>query len=316
MFWTSPHFFSSLSPLLGHGTLAASTIGDAGGPIWLLPPIEVGPNILFHIGPIPITNTLFSAWLSIAIVLFLFIGGTRKMAIVPKGFQNFVEWMSQLFIDFCEEVAGKEWGRRFFPFTATIFFYVLFANWLEIFPGVDSLGTPTGKVHPVLGIFLVGADSNHFNAWIRPASSDLNFTLAIALISVIVTQIYGFRTLGFGAHVGKYIVNPFTNPIGFVVGILEIVAEFARIISFSFRLFGNVFAGDVLLIVLGTLVPFVGPTLFYPLELFVGFIQAFVFAALTLVFLSLAVTHHGDEAAHEAQGSLSTAKQDSIEGHH
>lgn len=273
-------------------------IADAGGPLWLLPKIEINPSPLFYIGSFPVTNTLISAWMSIIIVSVLFVGGTRKMAIVPKGLQNFVEWMAQTVLDFCEEVIGKEWARRLFPFIATIFFYVLFSNWVSIIPGLESLGTPAPGTHPVLGIFLVGNDSNKFTPWVRPASTDLNFTLALAVISVIITQIYGFRTLGFFPHVGKYL--NFKDPIGFIVGFLEIIAEFARIISFSFRLFGNVFAGDVLLIVMSTLLPFIGPTIFYPLELFVGFIQAFVFAALTLVFISLAVSGHeeGHAEAH------------------
>ena len=285
MFWDVPHLIPSL--------LAPRILADAGGPLWLLPQIEVGPNTLFNIGPFPVTNTLIASWISMIIVIALFIGATRKMTIIPKGLQNFVEWAATLLSDFCEEVAGPRWGRAFFPFIATIFFFILFANWASIIPGIESIGTPLPGTHPVLGIFLVGNDSNKLTPWFRPASTDLNFTLALAIISVVVTQVYGFRTLGFGQHVGKYIT--FRDPISFIVGILEIVAEFARIISFSFRLFGNVFAGDVLLLVLGTLVPFVGPTVFYPLELFVGFIQAFVFAALTLVFLSLAVTGHDEE---------------------
>jgi len=296
--WTS-----LLPPPTGPGVLA-----DAGGPLWLLPNINVGPDLfIIRIGSLSIvlSNTLFMAWVSIAIVLFLFIGATRKMAIIPRGLQNFVELATETFLNFCKGIAGEEKGRRFFPFVATIFFYVLFANWASILPGVESIGTPdpaVGQVlHPFLGIFLVGADSNKIIPWIRPASTDLNFTLALALISVVMTQIYSFRALGVGGQLGKYIVNPLRNPLGFFIGALEIVSEFARVISFSFRLFGNVFAGDVLLLVLGTLLPFVGATIFYPLELFVGFIQAFVFAVLTLVFLSLGTTKHGAEeaAAHE-----------------
>jgi F-type H+-transporting ATPase subunit a len=287
VFWDAPHLISSL--------FTPHPLADAGGPLWLLPKIEVGPNELFRIGPFPVTNTLIASWISMIIVIALFVGATRKMTIIPKGLQNFVEWAAGLLQDFCNDVAGEKWGRTFFPFIATIFFFVLFANWASIIPGIESLGTPEPGTHPVLGIFLVGNDSNKLVPWFRPASTDLNFTLALAIISVVVTQVYGFRTLGFGQHMGKYLT--FRDPISFIVGILEIVAEFARIISFSFRLFGNVFAGDVLLLVLGTLVPFIGPTVFYPLELFVGFIQAFVFAALTLVFLSLAVTGHDEEHA-------------------
>lgn len=289
MFWNAPHL---LTPHLGG---VGPVLADPGGPLWLLPHIDVTPEVLFTIPGInfPVTNTLIAAYVAMIMVSTLFIAATRKMNVVPKGLQNFVEWAAGLLLDFCEEVAGKEWGRRLFPFIGTIFFLVLFSNWVEVIPGVDSIGTPQPGVHPVLGIFLLGNDSNKITPWIRPAASDLNFTLTLALISVVVTQIYGFRTLGFRMHVGRYLT--LKGPVDFFVGVLEIISEFARIISFSFRLFGNVFAGDVLLVVLGTLLPFVGPTVFYPLELFVGFIQAFVFAALTLVFISLATTAHGEQ---------------------
>jgi F-type H+-transporting ATPase subunit a len=295
VFWDTLHLLSPIGSG-AHQVLA----GDPGGPLWLLPHIDVTPETLFTIPGInlPVTNTLIAAYAATFLVSIIFLAATRRMKIVPKGFQNFVEWAAGLLMDFCEEVAGKEWGRRLFPFIGTIFFLVLFSNWVEVIPGVDSIGTPAPGVHPVAGIFLIGNDSDKLTSWIRPASSDLNFTLTLALISVIVTQIYGFRTLGFRLHVGKYI--NFHGPVNFFVGILEIISELARIISFSFRLFGNVFAGDVLLVVLGTLLPWVGATVFYPLELFVGFIQAFVFAALTLVFISLAITTH-DEGEHATE---------------
>lgn len=269
--------------------------GDPGGPLWLLPHIDVTPETLFTIPGInlPVTNTLIASYVAMILVATLFVAATRHMKIVPKGFQNFIEWAAGLLMDFCEEVVGKEWARRLFPFIATIFFLVLFSNWVEVIPGVDSIGTLLPGAHPVAGVFLFGNDSNKLTAWVRPPSSDLNFTLTLAIVSVVVTQIYGFRTLGPRLHLGKYF--NFHGPVDFFVGILEIISELARIISFSFRLFGNVFAGDVLLVVLGTLLPFVGATVFYPLELFVGFIQAFVFAALTLVFISLAITTHGGE---------------------
>jgi F-type H+-transporting ATPase subunit a len=287
MYWNM-HLFPHLPNF--SGALAAETQSEPGGPLWLLPHIDVSPE-LFHIGPFTISNTLFTAWIAIAVVLGIMFAATRKMSIIPKGLQNFVEWAIGLLLDFCEEIAGPKWGRRFFPLVATIFLYVLFANWLSIVPGVESIGTPEAGAQTTGGIFLIGDQSNKLLAWLRPASTDINFTLSLALISVIVTQIYGFRALGFRVHISKYFP---LNVMGLIIGILELIGEFARIISFSFRLFGNVFAGDVLLLVLGTLVPFVGPTLFYPLEMFVGFIQAFVFSALTLVFLSQAVTSHDE----------------------
>lgn len=269
---------------------------DSGGPFWLLPNFDVNPDILFTIGGFPVASTLLSAMLSVVINLLIFIPATRKMAIVPRGLQNFVEWATGLLLDFCEEVAGKQWGRKFFPLIATIFFYVLIGNWMSLIPGVNAIGTPKPGVHST-SIFFFGADSNKITPWLRPPSTDINFTLSLALISVVITQIYGFRVLGVRSHIGKYItLREF--PLGLIVGIFEAITELARIISFSFRLFGNIFAGDVLLVVMGTLLPVLGATVFYPLELFIGFIQAFVFAALTLIFLSLAISgHEGEEHA-------------------
>ncbi len=287
MFWT--HLFS-----VTQGQLPL-TVGAA-GPLWQLPNFDVNPDILFNILGFPVSNTLISAVLASVLTMLIFIPATRKMTIVPKGMQNLVEWVAMLLIDFCEEVAGKQWGRKFFPLVTTIFFYVLMGNWMEILPGVESFGTPLPGAHATGGIFLFGVNSNQITPWLRPPATDVNFTISLAIISVVVTQIYGFRALGAGVHIGKYITFR-EFPLGLIVGIFEMITELARIISFSFRLFGNLFAGDVLLLVMGTLVPALGATVFYPLELFVGFIQAFVFAALTLVFLSLAVTGHDEEHA-------------------
>ncbi len=229
MFWNVPHL---LAPHLGG---VGPVLADPGGPLWLLPNIDVTPEVLFVIPGInfPVTNTLISAYVAMIMVSTLFIAATRKMKIIPKGVQNFVEWAAGLLSDFCEEVAGKERGRRLFPFIGTIFFLVLFSNWVEVIPGIDSIGTPTPapptQLHPFLGIFLLGNDSNKITPWIRPAASDLNFTLTLALISVVVTQIYGFRTLGFRMHVGRYLT--LKGPVDFFVGILEIIYEFARLAS-------------------------------------------------------------------------------------
>ena len=125
---------------------------------------------------------------------------------------------------------------------------------------------------------------------LRPANADLNMTLAMAMISVIAAQIFGIITLGIFKHTGKYL--NFKSPILFVVGLLELVGEVAKMVSFSFRLFGNIFAGEVLLTVIAFLLPIVAPLPFYGLELFVGLIQALVFMMLTAVFIKSAVTSH------------------------
>jgi F-type H+-transporting ATPase subunit a len=286
--------------------------------LFQLPHIAVPVDILFYIpfgnpNGFPVTNTFVVTWITIFFLLGLFHLAARRPQIIPKRIQNLVEWMVELLLNLCEDVAGKKNGRRFFPWVATIFLFVLFANWWEVIPGVESIGTPEPGAHAAftfLGIqFLTGADSNKITPWFRPPSTDLNLTLAIALVSVVVTQIYGFRLLGVRAHVGKYL-DFRGGPLGLVVGLLEAVLELIRIISFSFRLFGNLFAGDVLLLVMAFLVPFLGATPFYFLEIFVGFIQAFVFAMLTLVFMTLAATPHEHAASHdehEAEGTHAPA---------
>jgi F-type H+-transporting ATPase subunit a len=275
--------------------------------LFQLPHIAVPVDILFYIpfgnpNGFPVTNTFIVTWITIFFLLGLFHLAARRPQIIPKSIQNLVEWMVELLLNLCEEVAGKRNGRRFFPWVATIFLFVLFANWWEVIPGIESIGTPEPGAHAAftfLGIqFLTGADSNKITPWFRPPSTDLNLTLAIALVSVVVTQIYGFRLLGVRAHVGKYL-DFRGGPLGLVVGLLEAVLELIRIISFSFRLFGNLFAGDVLLLVMAFLVPFLGATPFYFLEIFVGFIQAFVFAMLTLVFMTLAATPHEHAESHD-----------------
>ena len=272
-------------------------------PLWKLPAIKIAPDTIFNIGPLPVTNTLLCTWITIVILLILFYFGTRKRDMIPSGIQNFVEWAVESLLGLVEGVAGKIKGKRFFPLVATFFIFILFANLLDVFPGVDTIGTistSAAKSHAVLGFLLFGQYSDDIIPWIRPATSDLNLTLALALTSVITTQIFGFYWLGWKEHLSKYF--NFKGPIDFFVGILEIVTEAARILSFSFRLFGNIFAGSAVLAVFAFLLPFVANVIFIPLELFVAFIQAFIFAILTLVFMQIATSSHEPhaESEHEA----------------
>jgi F-type H+-transporting ATPase subunit a len=272
-------------------------------PLWKLPAIKIAPDTIFNIGPLPVTNTLLCTWITIVILVILFYFGTRKRDMIPSGIQNFVEWAVESLLGLVEGVAGKIKGKRFFPLVATFFIFILFANLLDVFPGVDTIGTistSAAKSHAVLGFLLFGQYSDDIIPWIRPATSDLNLTLALALTSVITTQIFGFYWLGWKEHLSKYF--NFKGPIDFFVGILEIVTEAARILSFSFRLFGNIFAGSAVLAVFAFLLPFVANVIFIPLELFVAFIQAFIFAILTLVFMQIATSSHEPhaESEHEA----------------
>ena len=155
--------------------------------------------------------------------------------------------------------------------------FILLSNWLGLIPGVGTFGMEAEH------------HGHHvFVPFLRAPASDLNTTLAFAIISVSITNIFGIAAIGFAKHIGKFV--SFKSPIAFFVGILEGVAEIAKILSFSFRLFGNVFAGEVLLVVVASLIPYIAPLPFLGLEVFVGFIQALVFSMLTLIFIKVAIT--------------------------
>lgn len=266
--------------------------------LWHLQAIQVPVDAIFYIGPYPVYNTVLLSVVNAAFIFLFFYLALRKSSLVPRGLQNLVEWCFELLLNTCEEVAGRKNGRRFFPWVASIFFLILLANWWEVIPGVETIGSLGPNSHPVGGIFLVGASSNTQIPWLRPPSTDLNFTLALAVISFVATQVYGFKILGVRLQIGRYITFK-EGPMGLVVGLFELFLEPLRIISLAFRLFGNLFAGDALLLIMAFLIPVVGAIPFYFLEVFIGFIQAFVFAFLTLIFMTLGTTAHGHEDAEE-----------------
>jgi F-type H+-transporting ATPase subunit a len=272
--------------------------------LWKLPNIAVPVEPIFTIGVFNFTSTLMLAIVDAIIIFVIFFLYSRRKKVLPGRIQNALEWLVQVFLNLCEEVAGKRKGRVFFPWVFGIFLYVLMGNLWEIIPGIETIGTIVHhsgceNVSTTLGFLLLDNNtSNCIVPWLRPPSTDLNFTLAIAVVSVVVTQIYGWRMLGAKAQLGRYI-SLREGVLGLLVGLLEAVLEVARIISFGFRLFGNLFAGDALLLVMGFLLPFVGAIPFYFLEIFVGVIQAFVFAMLTLIFMELGTTGHGHTDAEE-----------------
>ena len=282
--------------------------------LWKLQPIQIPPEVIFYIGPLPVTNALLGTWISIIALLLVFFFGTRRRDLIPSGMQNAVEWIIEYLLNLTEGVSGKVKARKFFPLVASFFIFILFCNLLDIFPGVDTIGTVnliairSAHLSVPSTFFLLGDYSDKLTPWVRPGTSDLNLTLALALVSVIVTQIFGFYTLGAKQQLSKYFNfkafrHGFQGPIEFFVGLIELVTEISRILSFSFRLFGNIFAGSAVLAVFAWLLPFVSDAIFIPLELFVGFVQALIFALLTLVFLEIGTTSHeevGDESEQEA----------------
>jgi F-type H+-transporting ATPase subunit a len=274
--------------------------------LWQLPKIVIAPDALFPGNPALswFTNTFLGTWVVIILLVIIFAVSLRRK-LIPSGMQNAVEWIFEALQRLVAGVAGEEKGKRFFPYVFTFFIFILFANLIDVIPGVDTVGQAE---HNFGTFFLTSAASNQIIPWIRPATTDLNLTLAMALVSVVVTQFFGFSTLGAGRHLSKYfnvkalITNGPLGIVDFIVGLLEIISELGRLISFSFRLFGNVFAGSVLLAVFAFLLPVVATIIFIPFEIFVGAIQAFVFAFLTLIFMELGTTSHqeGDEGDHEA----------------
>lgn len=404
------------------------------------PHIVIAPEILWHAGPLPISDTLMGAWLAMFFIFLLVFASTRSMKLIPSGMQNFIEGFLDFLLSQVEEIAGRVNGRRFFPVVATFFLFILIGNWSALLPFYKSIGIThdyghevfeeiahyAHEEHPIaedhhyqmwdteksgsIGIVKSGAGNftfelhaeeeagdaldryivalaEHFTdferetaeeehptheeveaaahaleedpaapkllhdeaaeehvespalgesvtgidfpgkkltivyPFFRPAFSDMNNTVALALIAFVTLWYWGFTALGFRGYMGKFFIAPWKSPIMTFVGFLELLSEFIRVISFSFRLFGNIFAGSVLLLILTFLVPFFAPLGIYGLELFVGLIQAIVFSLLVLVFGVGAVTsHHEDhdehgDGHHEDGGHDAVHHQGAVQAH-
>lgn len=238
--------------------------------------ISLKAQEIFTVGNFGVTNSLFLTLL-VSLTLIIMTGiSYKKIKIVPGVFQSAVEMGMGWLLELMESMLGSmKKAQQYFPLVATIFIFIMVSNFSGILPGVGSLEIEKG---------------GHIIPLLRSPAADLNFTIAFAVISVIITNIIGMLTVGVLPHVSKFI--NFSNPIKFFIGILELVSEFAKIISLSFRLFGNVFAGEVLLIIIFFLAPYFIPLPFLFLEVFVGLIQAFVFAMLTLVSIALHTAEH------------------------
>jgi F-type H+-transporting ATPase subunit a len=362
--------------LIALGVLALMVVGFlfVRGPS---PVIIVAPEHIFDLGPLEVTNTMFTSWFVVALICAVAIIAGRGMSVVPSGFSGAVEALVSGFYGIVVSVAGEENGRRFFGLVGTIFFYVLISNYFGLLPinavigkpepghgekqvyfketsllGLDMAYIPIGPdecegaecasaraaeaeghgarldgVTPASaasarpggsdGVATAAAEeearegvSGLLAPWFRSVNTDVNAPMAIAIFSFLFVEFWGLQSLGVG-----YLKKFFNfggllrgKPMGIIdvfVGFLELLSELSRVVSFTFRLFGNIFAGEVLLTMMAFLVPFVLVDIFFGLELFVGLVQAFVFAMLTLVFAQTAVAQHGG-GEHEAAG----------EGHH
>lgn len=242
--------------------------------------ISLAAEKIGYLGSFPLTNSVLTSWIGVAIIILVIIVGSRFLKPVPRNrLQNFVEWIVESFYNLVQGVTeNRQMTQYFLPLIATFFLFIVANNWLGILPGIGSIGFH--ELHEGKDVFV---------PLFRSANADLNTTLALAIMSVVATQIIGMKEIGFFRYWKKFF--NFKNPIMFAIGLLELVSEFSKMISFSFRLFGNIFAGEVLLVVITALVPYIAPLPFYGLELFVGFIQALVFAMLSLVFFKVATLH-------------------------
>ncbi|HMI09780.1 MAG TPA: F0F1 ATP synthase subunit A [Candidatus Saccharimonadales bacterium] len=258
--------------------------------------ISMASESLFTIGGFAVTNAVMTglATTIIVVALFLYVARmvkagryNRFIGLVQWGFEGMLGQINSV-------IADKVLARKIAPLALTIFFFVLIGYWLSVLPGLDTI-----KVHgvPVL----------------RSITADLNFTLGLALITMVTVQMYAIKHMGVFGNGGRYLRNPFKDPLGAFEGVLELIGEFSRGIALALRLFGNAFAGEVLLVIVAILTSyFAAVTLpfFMAFELFIGLIQAYVFFVLTLIFTSLAIESHGAHSPeHSSVDFADKAKQ-------
>ncbi len=236
--------------------------------------ISLAAQTVGYLFGFPITNALLTTWIVMAAVILWAFAATHRLSLIPGNTQSIAEIVVDGLRSVFESILQEKYVT-FFPLLATLFLFIMLVNWSGLLPGVGTIG-----------LF----EEKEFIPLFRSGTADLNTTIALALISVVTIQITGLKTLGISYL--KRFLN-FSNPIHFYVGILELISEVSKVISFAFRLFGNIFAGEVLLTVIAFLMPLLAPLPFLGLELFVGFIQALVFSMLTSVFLLLATSKEG-----------------------
>lgn len=291
------------------------------------PHIQVAPERileepLFNLGPLGdfyLVNSLPALLivdLLLILIAFLVRQSIRKGGLVPKGISGAMEMIVEVLYNMTEGTAGK-YAKWIFPWFATIMLVVLVANLMKLLPGMETIGVihhASGEGHTLQNLggnwYTVLAETAKegegyvLTPFVRALSTDLNFTAALAIISVVMTQVIGVRAQGI-RYFSKFLnfttmfKKPFFGFMDFLVGILETISEIAKILSFAFRLFGNMFAGFVLLALVGTMVPIFVPSLIFMFEFFIGLIQAFVFGMLTMVFMAQATQGHGGDEHHE-----------------
>ena len=254
----------------------------------------LAPETIFHLGKLPVTNTVVNAWLAIGIFIIAGLIIRKRINLKPGKTQNGIEFFLEKLLNYFDQVTGdRKKTLRFLPLVGSVFFFILLSNWLGLLPGTGSIFVGEAPL-------------------LRPANSDLNLTLAMAVSTVIISHLVGLFTVGVFTHLNKFIqiggfikslrqgpIAIFTAIINLAVGLIEIISEMAKVLSLSLRLFGNIFAGEVLITVISSIVAVVLPAPFMLLELLVGLVQASVFTMLTLVYLTtMSSAPHGEHQSH------------------
>lgn len=263
--------------------------------------LPLKPATLIHIGKFAITNSMLVTWIVAAGIIVFAQSATRRIERIPSGIQNFWEWLVEGLYNFLENIIGRDLVRKTFWFFATIFIFILFVNWFGLIPGVGTIGW--GHHEPATGIFRVD------RPLLRGGNADLNMTTAMAAIFFVLWVVWAIQANGVGGFLRHLfgakgettgILKLVMVVVFFMVGWLEVVSILFRPVSLSFRLFGNIYAGESTLEVMSSMVPFLSwliPIPFYFLELLVGVVQALVFTLLTAVF-TLLIAQHEPEKAH------------------
>ena len=279
-----------------------------------------GTISLGFLGEIALTNTMVAMILVDIIVVAIALAvrsavkrSEKEGYTMARGVAGAIETLFEYLYNMTETTAGK-WAKSIFPYFAAITLIVLVANWMELIPGVDSIGLlhhaeegyATQELLPGVATIIKGDAEHggyHLVPFVRVLSTDLNFTVALALVAVVMTQVIGVRAQGMKYftkfwNTKTFFSKPLFGLIDWAVGLLEIISEISKVLSFSFRLFGNIFAGSVMLFVIGSLVPVIAQAGFLGLEFFIGLIQALVFGLLTMIFMAMATQGHGHEEEH------------------
>ncbi len=252
--------------------------------------VAIAAQEIFSVGGISVTNSMITGAIGTIIVLpILFYVAGRVRSGNYNRFVGLVQWVFEGLLKSINDIIPDPiLARKVTPLAVTIFFFVLINYWLSVIPGLDSIivnGTPL----------------------LRSLTADLNFTLGLAIITIVTVQYYAIKHLGVLGNARRYFRNPIKDPVGAFEGTLELVGEISRGTALALRLFGNAFAGEVLLIVIAVLTSYAASVVlpfFMAFELFIGFIQAYVFFVLTLIFTSLAVASHGDHSPAHSPASM------------